>query len=319
MLIVGSFLAVLSGVLNVGASLLQKREGLLASPSSKGFALILVLLRRPAWLLAELISVIAWLAEAASFAMAPVATVATLRNSGKGFLVLGGTRWLEERFSRLELSGVALAAVGGVVTAIAGGRATSTHHLLSVGKQLAVGGCCSVGATMVAGAGHALNRAGRENAAYYKASGAFLGVAVGLLFTGTGILTKEVADRFSTHSAGAILSVLESPSPWVMILMGIWAQSVLQEGFRRANVAAVSSASAATASVGLILAGLALYGQRPATTEAAVLLAAGIVVSLVGTVLLIGFPGRRLPQAATVSSDLAPSSERSDHSGRNTL
>ena len=50
----------------------------------KGFRLLAVLARRPLWLLAMALSAVAWVAEAASLALAPVAVVATVRNAGRG-------------------------------------------------------------------------------------------------------------------------------------------------------------------------------------------------------------------------------------------
>ena len=122
MLVIGSILALISGMFNACAAALEKREGMRSGTTKKGFRLLAVLATRPLWLLAMALSALGWVGEAASLALAPVPVVATVRNSGRGLLVLAGGRWLEERFSRLELAGVALASAGGVLTAISATR-----------------------------------------------------------------------------------------------------------------------------------------------------------------------------------------------------
>jgi hypothetical protein len=75
----------------------------------------------------------------------------------------------------------------------------------------------------------------------------------------------------------------------MMLWMAAWAQSLLQEGFHRANVAAVSAAAAAASSLGLICAGFVLYGERMVHTGFAVALAGGAAISLLGTGMLLFF------------------------------
>lgn len=116
-----------------------------------------------------------------------------------------------------------------------------------------------------------------------------MGVAVGIVFAGTGVFTKEVSDRFALYSLGAVTPVLASPAVWGMLAMTVWAQSILQEAFRRANAASVSAANASMASLGLILAGFTLYGERVPTGSYLVALVGGATVSLAGTVMLIAF------------------------------
>jgi hypothetical protein len=72
-----------------------------------------------------------------------------------------------------------------------------------------------------------------------------------------------------------------------MVMMAVWAQSLIQQAFRHANAASVSAVNACVASLGLIGAGFALYGEKLPKGTDAVLLVAGIVVSLGGAALLI--------------------------------
>jgi hypothetical protein len=200
MLVLGSLLALISGMFNAAAAALEKREGMRSATGQKGFRLLAVLARRPLWLLAMALSARAWVAEAAALALAPVPVVATVRNSGRGLLVVAGGRWLEEHFTRLEVGGVALASAGGALTTL------------------------------------------------------------------------------SAASAGV----------WLMLGMAAWSQSLLQQAFRKTNAATVSAANASVASLGLVGAGFARYGQVVPRGAAALALAGGVAVSLIGTAMLLG-------------------------------
>ena len=77
------------------------------------------------------------------------------------------------------------------------------------------------------------------------------GAAVGLLFAGTGVFTKEIGDRIALYGARGLPSVLASSGLWLMLAMAAWSQSLLQQAFRKANAATVSAANASVASLGL--------------------------------------------------------------------
>ena len=187
------------------------------------------------------LSSLAWVAEAASLALAPIPVTATLRNAGRGLLVVGGGRWLGERFSRPELLGVAMASAGGALTAISVVNSGVSRKLLSNLTQLVVGvtfmlaaGIVVALATRFGSFGH---RRGEEappvNPGREKAAGIAIGGAVGLLFAGTGVFTKEIGDRFAVYGVGAFKSVLASTGLWMMLAMTVWAQSLLQQAFRQ--------------------------------------------------------------------------------------
>lgn len=111
---------------------------------------------------------------------------------------------------------------------------------------------------------------------------------MGLLYAGTGVFTKEIGDRFAIYGIGGLTAVLPSAGIWLMVLMSVWAQSLLQQAFRRANAASVSAANASVASLGLIGAGFALYHQGLPGGAGTALLLGGIIVSVAGTLLLVG-------------------------------
>ena len=255
--------------------------------------------------------------------------MATLRNAGRGLLVVAGGRWLGERFSRAEVVGVALATTGGVLTAIGAAHTQVARRPLSNLTELEVAAVCMCGAVLVSRLPTLFPRwfpAGRDErasavpspiaplspssagpvppspatlvasptsptpaprAGNTQAAGVAMGIAVGLLFSGTGVFTKEVGDRFALYGLGGVPALAASAGLWLMLLMAVWSQSLLQQGFRRANAATVSAANASVAAMGLIAAGFVLYHETFPTGASAVLLLGGIVVSLFGTGLLV--------------------------------
>ena len=325
-MLVGSLLALLSGMLNATAAWLEKREGMRTATTRSGMRLLAALARRPAWLAAMVLSALAWVGEAASLALAPVPIVATLRNAGRGLLVVGGGRWLNERFSRLEILGVALASGGGIITAIGAANSKVVHKPLSNWTEIVVGASCILAAGVVSGLSSRLSPSRLSPSRLSpsrlspsrlspsrlspsrlspsrlspsglgatgddhrrKAAGIATGAAVGLLYAGTGVFTKEIGDRFAIYGIGGLTAVLPSAGIWLMVLMSVWAQSLLQQAFRRANAASVSAANASVASLGLIGAGFALYHQGLPGGAGTALLLGGIIVSVAGTLLLVG-------------------------------
>ncbi len=307
MLVLGSLLALLSGMLNAAAAALEKREGMRTATGHRGLRLLGALARRPLWALAIVLSGFAWLSEAAALATAPVPVVATLRNAGRGMLVVGGARWLDESFTPLEVGGVVLAGVGGAITALGSANSDVVRKPLSNLTELWVAALCALAALIVSRLssrvavhgrpwrrGHAPASDGRSRRA--NVAGVVTGTAVGLLFAATGVYTKEIGDTFAVHGPSGFTAVVASGSPWLMLALTVWAQSLIQQAFRLANAASVSAANASVASLGLIAAGFALYGEKVPGGFSGVLLFGGMVISIAGTVvLLVSRPGMSKP------------------------
>jgi hypothetical protein len=271
MLIVGSLLALVCGLANSAAAALEKREVMQVGVAGRGLALLAVLVRRRWWLLAMALSVLAWAAEAGAFALAPVPVVTTLRSLGRGGLVIAGRRWLAERFGRAELAGVALLAIGGVLTASSVISSSHAAAPLSDVEELIVAGAIA----LLAG-GLSLSR-----------NGLVLGTAVGVLFVATGVFTKEIGDRIAREGLGSgVPALLGTPGPYLMIALSAWAITMLQHALVRANAASVSAANTTVSAIGLIIAGLILYHERLATGADVVLLAVGILLSALGGIAL---------------------------------
>jgi hypothetical protein len=281
MLIAGSLLALVCGVANSAATALEKRESVRAGDGRRGLRLLGTLVRRRWWLLAMALSVLAWVSEAGALGLAPVPVVTTLRGTGRGGLVLAGHRWLGERFGRRELAGVALLAVGGILTASSVTGGSSAERPLSNLTEVAV--AVAVVAVMVL-----LRRAH---------SGLLVGSGVGVAFVATGLFTKEIGDRVVREGSSAILPLLATPGPWLMVGLSLWAIALLQHAFRVANAASVSAASTAVSANGLIVASAVLYARPLATGAALGVLVTGIVTSTVGAVALAGSAPAASPPA----------------------
>jgi drug/metabolite transporter (DMT)-like permease len=311
MLLLGSLLALFSGTLMALASALEKREGMRTALARKGFALLAALARRPVWVAGILASALGWVFEAAALTLSPVTVVATLRNSGRAVLVPFGWRWLDERFSRVELAGVLLTIVGGTITVLGSTGASIVRHPLSNITLLEVAAGCAVVTAAVASLsrrlagdllpGTSLSPLERRRS---QAAGIAAGAAVGVLFAGTGVYTKEIGDRVAIHGFSGLLGAFASANPYLMVASTIWAQSLLQQAFRRANAASVASANATVASTGLIAAGFALYGQHISGELGALALFGGIAIATLGTVMLAASRPAVRQTTAALSAEL---------------
>jgi hypothetical protein len=305
-LALGSLIALLVGVLYAGAAALEKHQGMHFATERRGLLLLAALARRPLWALGIGLSALAWVGEAAALALAPVPVVATLRNAGRGLLIVGGGRWLEEKFTPLELVGVAATAVGGVVTAVGSSGVDVVRRPLANLTELEVGAGCVFVAALVAWAGRRL-AAGHPGMAAQRAkrranvAGVAMGVAVGALFAGTGVFTKEIGDRFALYGPGGLPAAAASLSPWLMVAMAVWSQSLVQQAYRLANAATVSAANASVSSLGLIAAGFFVYGENLPRGAQEVMLLAGMATAIAGTVLLLATrPSGREPETPQV-------------------
>lgn len=272
MFFLGSALALICGLANSAAAALEKHEMTQIGVAQHGRGLLLTLARRPLWLLAMVLSLVAWIAEAGALGTVPVPVVTSLRSLGRGGLVVAGHRWLGERFTRLELAGVGLLAIGGVLVAssviTSGAAAPPLSDLTEVLTAVAL----SVPAALLA----------------RSSSGILKGAAVGILFVATGVFTKEIADRVVRDGGAAIVKLLVTPGPYLMVALSVWSLSLIQHAFARANAASVSAASTTVSANGLIMAGVLLYHEPLAHGADLIPLIAGIVLSAIGAVALAG-------------------------------
>lgn len=261
-------MALLCGLANSAAAVLEKREGMQVVATGSRGPLIAVLVRRRWWLVAMLLSALAWGAEVAALGLAPVPVVTTLRGLGRGGLVIAGHRWLDERFGRLELAGIAMLAAGSILTASSVASQAGSVPPISNAAEVIVAISAAAAAALFA----------------HHRSGLSMGCAVGVLFAATGVLTKEIGDRFVRDGFAAVAHLVATPGPWLMVVLSVWAISLLQKALLAANAATVSAASATVSANGLIVASLGLYHQPLAVGTDVIFLAVGLVLSALGAI-----------------------------------
>jgi drug/metabolite transporter (DMT)-like permease len=267
-LVFGGILAVASGLAYNVTAAIQKHEAVrTAAPPRR---LLPALARRPLWLLALLLDLVAWVAQVAALALVPLAVAVPLMAVGAALLVLLGVRWLGERFGRAELAAVALVGAGGVAAAIAAGATTPARAPLAVWTQLGVAAAAAAAALLAA----------------RSRSGVALGTAAGCLYAATAIYSKEVGDRVAGDGWHALGPLLRSPAPWLLALFGVAALWLVQAGFQRANAATVTAVMTAVETVGPILAGFLLYHERWPADAGGWLLVAGIAAAVLGSTVL---------------------------------
>lgn len=288
MLSAGLLLALVAGLANSGAAALQKREGMLLGLGVRGFRLLAALVRRPWWLLSMALSVLGWVGQATSLALAPIVAVAPLMGLGRAGLVVIGVRWLGERFGRAELIGVALTVAGAVGAALSATGAASRAPL-PLGTLVALGVLATIGAGLIA----------------RRKTGLSFGVARGLLHAATGVYTKELGDIFVRHGLVGLMSLGALPSAAGVVCLSIVAQVYAQHGLRRANAASVSAASAVITLNGLVVAGFLLYHEAVPTGLDGIALLLSLIAAGVGTGLLAARAGlvkEELAENASVDS-----------------
>lgn len=295
MLIAGILLSLISGLANSGAAFLEKHQMLVGDVSERrGIRLLSALLRRPLWMLAMLLSVLAWLSETAALGLAPVAVVTTLRSAGRGGLVVAGHRWLGERFGRLELAGVAMLVAGGVLTSLSVATSHAPPPLSNV-VELLLAAVSAVVAICLVRTRHAIG----------------LAAATGVLFVGTGVFGKEIGDRVVRDGAAALPALMATPGPWLTVILGASGIIVLQRAFTRSNAASVSAITMTISADGLIAASVVLYHQPLARAGAALPLLLGIVISTLGGIAVAAGQVEDPAQTPDAASDQPQSTVRS--------
>ena len=275
----GLVMAVLAGMGFSVAATIQKHEAVRFDEPP--FRLLQRLAGRWLWLAAMAVDIGSWVAQATALALAPIAVAVPLMGLGTALLVALGVIALQERFTMLEVLAIGMTVAGATGAAVASARIPAAHASLSPWVQL------EIGAIAIA-VSFAIARL-RTGPAY--------GLAAGVLYAASAIFTKEVGDRFASRGWGAVAQLAKSPAPWLLIPLGLIALAFVMSGFRLANAASVLATMSAVDSAGLILAGFLLYHERYPAGPGGVLLAASLLTSLIGIVLV-----------ASQSSHLASSS-----------
>ena len=270
MVILGAILALVAGVGYNASAAAQKREAVRVGRSVGLTRLLPALVRRKLWVAASLLDFLAWLAQVAAMALAPIALVVPVMGVGAAVLVALGIGWLGERFGSAEIVGIVLVGAGATAAAVAAGNGSVARSPLPFADQVAIGGVALAAASVLA----------------RSKTGIGYGLAAGCLYGATAVYTKEVGDRFAEHGAGAVARLLASPTPWLLAVTSIIALALVQAGFQRANAASVVAAMTAVDTTGPILAGFFLYHESFPSGAAGPGLAIGIAAAVLGTTFL---------------------------------
>jgi drug/metabolite transporter (DMT)-like permease len=256
------------------AAAMQKHEALRFD--ERPFRLLQRLAGRWLWLVAMAVDIGSWAAQASALALAPVAVAVPLMGLGMAVLVAIGVIVLGERFTAVEALAIGLTVAGATGAAVASARLPVARAPLSSWVQVAMG-------TVAVAASLAIARI-RTGTGY--------GLAAGILYAASATFTKEVGDRFATQGWSAVPALLRTPTPWLLIVLGLIALAFVMSGLRRANAASVVAIMSAVESAGLVLAGFLLYHERYPTHGAGILLGASLVISVLGIVLVAGQSSR---------------------------
>jgi len=282
-------LALLIGCRFAASSAMQKRQAVRVQGGT--VTVLLRLLARWSWVGAVLLEAGAWVAQAVGLAIAPVALVVPLAALGTVLLAALGAAWLGERYRPSEILGVALVAVGAVITAVAAAGITPSRHPLTVLQQLALAGV----AVVLAGI---LLRA---------RSGIAFGLAAGSLYAAATVYTKEIGDRLASLGLQGVVVLAESPSPWLLVGLSIGALALVQRAFQRVNAASAITALSAVETLGPIVVSFTLYRERFPHGVDAVVLSLGLVTVLAG--LSVFAPVHRRGRTQQAGSGSVPTAE----------
>ncbi|HYV79022.1 MAG TPA: DMT family transporter [Streptosporangiaceae bacterium] len=249
----GPWLAVLlavagSAAFAVAAVTQQRAAARLTAGRAFDPAVLARLARRPAWL-AGLAAVIAGFGlQAAALGLGRLVVIEPVLASSLLFALVLAARRERRRLSRAEWA-AALAVVGGLAVFLAvgeptGGQRTASAAALGLAVAVAAGltGLCAVLAGRFRGPRRAL----------------LFGVAGGVAAGATDALTKSVA----VLAGGHLLAPFADARLYLLIVVGLLAFTIQQNGYRAAALAAFLPAFAVVEPVSGSLAGLIIYHER---------------------------------------------------------
>ena len=249
----GPWLAVLlavagSAAFAVAAVTQQRAAARLAPGRAFDPAVLARLARRPAWL-AGLAAVIAgFVLQAAALGLGRLVVIEPVLASGLLFALVLAARRERRPLSRAEWA-AALAVVGGLAVFLAvgeptGGQRTASAAALGLAVAVAAGltGLCVVLAGRFPGPRRAL----------------LFGVGGGVAAGATDALTKSVA----VLAGGHLLAPFADARLYLLIVVGLLAFTIQQNGYRAAALAAFLPAFAVVEPVSGSLAGLVIYHER---------------------------------------------------------
>jgi drug/metabolite transporter (DMT)-like permease len=266
-------LAVLTAVANAVASVLQRRAAR-SVPASDAFrpALILDLIRRPAWLAGIGALICGFVLQAIALSFGGLSLVQPLLVAELPFtMVLAGMVF------RIRIDRRSWLAIGAMTAGLAGflaAAAPAQGNRLPGPADWAISAAVTAGlvATSVAAA---VATGGEPRAV-------LLGVAAGLGFAFTAVLMKANVIAFS----GDLSALLTSWSLYAMVLAGLCSLFLLQNALQSGSLVAVQPALTVTDPVASTAYGVGLFGESIRTGPWVVPELAGIGLILYGSILL---------------------------------
>ncbi len=272
-------LALVAGMCYAAASVIEHSVARQQRPElAMRLQLILALVRRPLWVAGFLVGAAAYCMEAAALALGNVMTVAPLLVSGLLFALPLSNRGSGRRMTASEWSAAVVLTVSLAVFVTVGAPrgdssdSTGGRWLVAVAGVTVIAGGLTVSAATSLQARRALR----------------LGVATGVVYGLTAVLTKTTADLVGQ----GVTSVATHWQPYaLMVASGVALllnQSAFQAGHLAASLPAISVVNPVTAS----LLGAALFGEHLTARGPAALIvtAAAAVVMMAATVTLARSP-----------------------------
>lgn len=241
--------------------------------------LIVTLARRPLWLAGIAVDILAYLMEAAALGVGSVVVVGPLLASGLLFALPFASFRTGRRVTRREMIPAVMVTAGlalYVGVGAPGGNTSRAAHLDWIIAATAV--------TLGAGTAVVLGRRAREpgrRAVYY-------GLATGIVYSLTAVLTKATVDRLGSH----VFPILGHWQLYALLLASAVGLILNQSAFQAGHVAASLPVISVTNPVLSSIMGIVLFGERLDARGVLAWVVAGgaIVAMLVGTLWLARSP-----------------------------
>src|SRR3954452_17376168 len=287
MLQLGIFLALGSAfVANLG--LLCKYRGAVASPTVKmshPLRSTAALFRSRWWVIGFAVAFVGWTLHVAALSVAPLSLVETTISGGILLLAWIAERWFGVRVGAREWIGLGLCAIGlGLlaVTSVGGGGSSSRYSMEAMIAFEAAAVALGAGLLLSGGTGSP-----------GRASGAFLGIAAGLLLGVANVAVKALTGAVP----GDLLSII---SPWTLtaVVAGAGAFLALARGLQTGGAIAVITLSSVSANLVSVAGGIAVFGDPMGTDPLAIVGRSIAFAAVIAAVIVLPAPGQTAPARA---------------------
>jgi hypothetical protein len=248
------------------------------------------LVKRPRWLLGLLSDVAGFVCQAAALGLAAVVFVEPILASGILMALFLGAAFTHRPVRPLDWAGAALLS-GGLALFLYEVSPTGGHDVGPISRWVVAGPIvlAIIGALMALG-----------RAAVGRGRGAFLGLAAGVSFGVSAVLTKTLMHYFGD----GILAWVNHWEPYALALSAIGGVVVAQSALQTGALGAAVGATEAMGPISAAILGLALLDERVAANNpaqiGAIVLSAGAILS--GMVLLSQAEERMLGELPSIAA-----------------